>query len=124
VRRRRPGGHAGLGASGVTDVAPVAVGAAPPGQRPCRVRGLERDARQPAGLAHEAASGRVIFGMDGVTQAGAGLGLPLRMRGRAGERARGRGQPGTKESTYACGQELARKSLQLSSVVTPSLLAL
>ena len=25
--------------------------------------------------------GRVIFGMDGVTQAGAGLGLPLRMRG-------------------------------------------
>jgi len=62
--------------------------------------------------------------MDDVTQAGAAPDLPLRMCGCAGEHARGRRQPGTKESTYARGQELERKSLQLSCVTTPSLLAL
>ena len=45
--------------------------------------------------AYQAAGGRVIFGMDCVTQAGADPGLPLRMRGHAGERAHGREQPGT-----------------------------
>lgn len=74
----RIGRHPGLGLAAVGDVVPVPVGAAEYGHVVRLVCGRKRDAGQPAGFAHQALAGRVVFGVHHAAGAQADAALPLR----------------------------------------------